>query len=376
MGHYILHNNEHGLQFPQQKVLCDNKTYSHGMLHDLLEMIYTDRPPFTGYLQFVCDERSHLFLFFFKGAPYAASIYGDNKPVYTIQDLGRELVRSADKSLSVSLCETDPILLKNMLLFLQKEPAIKAPTSLIDFEHIVRQIREVGKNAMIALCRDNKINFCFFKDGKGALMHYADQAFERPGGMTIDEEMLLYAFKPGQRVQAYIFRDMATTMAEDALQLDRDALYKLLTVGYLKDRRKGAEPLPRAAESPENSRPGEQPSVAGGKGKRIDAIVNAFYPSKLSTIVLTIETGPLQGDRFTVRLPCTIGRKGCDLILSDRLVSRLHAEIRLVDSDLVIEDLASTNGTKVNGTRITTSRLKANDLISIGPINLRITPHI
>ena len=47
--------------------------------------------------------------------------------------------------------------------------------------------------------------------------------------MTFEEEMLLYAFQPGDKVQAYIFRDMITTMSEDSNQLDKDSLYKLLT---------------------------------------------------------------------------------------------------------------------------------------------------
>jgi pSer/pThr/pTyr-binding forkhead associated (FHA) protein len=40
----------------------------------------------------------------------------------------------------------------------------------------------------------------------------------------------------------------------------------------------------------------------------------------------------------------------------------------------MIEDMASTNGTKVNGESITQKRLIPNDLISIGPTNLRISP--
>jgi pSer/pThr/pTyr-binding forkhead associated (FHA) protein len=73
-------------------------------------------------------------------------------------------------------------------------------------------------------------------------------------------------------------------------------------------------------------------------------------------------------------LPCTIGRKDCDLILDDRLISRRHAEIKIVDNKLVIEDLLSTNGTKVNGKFIKKKQLVPNDIISIGPSNLRFSP--
>src|SRR5450631_326916 len=195
-------------QFPQQKVLCDDKPFSRELLHSLLEMVYAVSPPFTGYLKFTSDECSLLFLFFLNGVPYAAGRYADRKPVcYSIQELGGHLASSFKESMTVSLCETDPVLLKSMLLFLQEEPDVKALTSLLDFEYIVRQISEEGANAMIALCRDKKINFFFFRDGKGALAHYADLSFKRPEGMTVDEEVQLYAYQPGDKVQAFIFRD-------------------------------------------------------------------------------------------------------------------------------------------------------------------------
>jgi len=359
--------------FPQQKVLCDNIPFSRDLLQRLLDMVYAVSPTFTGYLKFAGDESSLLFLFFFNGAPYAAGKYTHSKPVcYSIQELGRHLSKSTEGSMSVTLCETDPVLLKSMLLFLQEEPAIKAPPSLLDFEYIVRQIGEVGAHAMIAVCRDTMINFFFFKGGKGARAYFADLAFERPERMTIDEEMLLYAFQPGDKVQAYIFRDMVTTMSEDSSQLDKDSLYKLLTVGYLKDRRSGNAGISSiSAGLSENRRGGDtetspMPAMEGTENL-------AKEKPKLPSIVLSVESGPLQGERFTVTLPCTIGRKDCDLILDDRLISRRHAELKIVERKLVIADLASTNGTKVNGKTVTTKQLIPNDLISIGPTTLRIS---
>jgi len=371
-----LRNNLNSYQFPRQNVLCDKKPFSRELLHSLLETIYTVSPPFTGYLK-IDDDCSLLFLFFFNGAPYAAGRYADSKPAgYSIQDLGRHLAKSIDRPMSATLCETDPVLLKSMLLFLQEEPDVKAPPSLLDFEYIVRQIGEVGANAMIALCRDQKINFFFFRDGKGALAHYSDLAFKRPEGMTFEEEMLLYAFQPGDKVQAYIFRDMNTTMSEDSSQLDKESLYRLLTAGYLKERRSGiADISPTPAGHPENRRGGDTESSPMPAMEGVEILVKALlHKPKFASVVLTVESGPLQGERFTVTLPCTIGRKDCDLMLDDRLVSRRHAELKLVENKLVIEDLASTNGTKVNGKTVTQKWLVPNDLISIGPTNFRISP--
>ena len=231
-----MHVTMNSYQFPRQNVLCDEKPYSHELLYSLLDMAYTASPPFTGYLKIEGVDPSHHFLFFYSGAPYSAGRYADGKPInYSIQEFGRHLASSADKALYISLCETDPVLLKSMLLFLQQEPDVKAPTSLIDLDYIVHQIGEAGTNAMIALSMDKKINFFFFRDGNRAFAHYSDLAFERPEGMTIDEEMQLYAFQqPEAKVQAFIFRDMVTTMADELNQLDKESLYKLLTVGFLK----------------------------------------------------------------------------------------------------------------------------------------------
>jgi hypothetical protein len=377
--------------FPQQKVLCDGLPFSRDLLHGLLDMVYAVSPRFTGYLKFAGDESSLLFLFFFNGAPYAAGKHTHGKPVcYSIQELGRHLSKITEGSMTVTLCETDPVLLKSMLLFMQEEPAIKAPPSLLDFEYIVRQIGEVGAHAMIVVCRDNLINFFFFREGKGACAYFADLAFERSEKMTIDEEMLLYAFQPGDKVQAYIFRDMITTMSEDSSQLDKDSLYKLLTVGYLKDRRSGnADVSPMPAGQSENRRRGDdaisQISAEQPKNRRKEDVEISPMPAmegigdfvkvkpKLPSVVLSVESGPLQGERFTVTLPCTIGRKDCDLILDDRLISRRHAELKVVGHKLVIEDLASTNGTKVNDKTITTKQLIPKDLISIGSTKLRVS---
>lgn len=344
------------IQFCQQNTLCDPQTYSHDHLRRLLETIFTDRTAYTGYLRFLQADNVQIFLFFFKGSPYAAGKYADGKPViYSIQDLARQLVKTDASLMSVSLCETDPVLLKCMLLFLEKEPAIKAPTSLIDFEYVVQQIGESGNHAMVALCRDNYINFYFFKNGVCAQVYYSDPKFQRPTGLTLEEELLLYAFQPGETVQAYIYRDMSTSIADDSHQYDKDALYTLLTIGYLRNKRKSdQEAAPPAATPPTPTRPSPAPDPGATR------------------VILSIESGPLQGARFSVALPCTIGRKECDFILEDRLISRQHARLERVDNEIIIKDLESKNGTRVNGQKISRHNLSQHDLISIGPINLKI----
>jgi pSer/pThr/pTyr-binding forkhead associated (FHA) protein len=54
-----------------------------------------------------------------------------------------------------------------------------------------------------------------------------------------------------------------------------------------------------------------------------------------------------------IRTFLPFGREGCEIIFPDPEVSRRHALIRLLDSEIAIEDLTSTNGTWINGKRIT-----------------------
>ena len=339
-------------------MLLNSRSYSHETLYGLLDTIYSSRPPFTGYIKFSGNDNTVLLLLFLKGTPLGAGRCGKTRPTFlSLDDLGRELIHPASAPLSASLHETNPVLLRGIQLFLQQEPIIKAPTPFIDFEFTVRHIGEGHLDAMIALSRNNTINFFFFKEGKGTTVHYADRSVNRPKGMTLDEEMMLYAFQPGEPVHAYIFHDMTAAGPEDASRIDKESLYRLLSVGYLEKRRpSGAEeaPSPPAESSAATSQP--------------------LPPNQdRHSIVLTAESGPLRGQRFTLVLPCSIGRKDCDVILEDRLVSRRHAQIKMVNDLVVIEDLASTNGTLINNSRITTSVLKVKDMLTIGSAEFRVT---
>lgn len=74
----------------------------------------------------------------------------------------------------------------------------------------------------------------------------------------------------------------------------------------------------------------------------------------------------------TMRLPAssvkTVGRgTRADFVLpGDELLSRVHCRLSASTEKLVIEDLASTNGTHVNGQRVEKKDLKEGDRLRIG----------
>jgi len=67
--------------------------------------------------------------------------------------------------------------------------------------------------------------------------------------------------------------------------------------------------------------------------------------------MLLVMDGEQSGQRFFIDQPeFVIGRdEGCDLVISDRQVSRRHARIRPQGEQYALEDLGSKNGTFVNG---------------------------
>ncbi len=66
-------------------------------------------------------------------------------------------------------------------------------------------------------------------------------------------------------------------------------------------------------------------------------------------------------------VPVSIGREeGNTLRLNDERVSRYHAKIQVDDSDLILTDLGSTNGTRVNGQVVEIRRLRVGDRITLG----------
>lgn len=88
---------------------------------------------------------------------------------------------------------------------------------------------------------------------------------------------------------------------------------------------------------------------------------------------LTVTKGMDQGLRFPmVKGSAVIGRVNADLNLKDTDVSRKHALIEVFGRDQVmIRDLASTNGTFLNGKRIATAKLNLGDEIRVGKTAIR-----
>lgn len=74
-------------------------------------------------------------------------------------------------------------------------------------------------------------------------------------------------------------------------------------------------------------------------------------------------------DLPAMHLPITIGRgEDTKLRIPLAAVSRKHCELLLVDDELMVRDLGSSNGTFVNRDRVKERELIPGDLLSVGPL--------
>lgn len=94
---------------------------------------------------------------------------------------------------------------------------------------------------------------------------------------------------------------------------------------------------------------------------------HAYAPPLINAFLIynQIEIFPIEASVVT------LGRQwDADLIFDDPRVSRLHAQIRMVDGRFVVFDLGSTGGTFVNGNRVQQRVLFRGDVLSLAGVDL------
>jgi hypothetical protein len=92
-------------------------------------------------------------------------------------------------------------------------------------------------------------------------------------------------------------------------------------------------------------------------------------------LALRFISGKYQGGEYPLGMQpeIVIGRASdLDMVLVEDMVSRRHARIACNDTQILIEDLGSTNGTFVNGEKIARSMLKEGDRVLIGTSILKV----
>jgi predicted component of type VI protein secretion system len=91
-------------------------------------------------------------------------------------------------------------------------------------------------------------------------------------------------------------------------------------------------------------------------------------------VQLVIERGSSKRQVIRLRSEETIvgRRQGSDLRIPSEQVSRRHCRLSFRDGILIVEDLASSNGTFLNGERVSSQEVvRPGDRLDIGPVTLR-----
>jgi hypothetical protein len=84
-------------------------------------------------------------------------------------------------------------------------------------------------------------------------------------------------------------------------------------------------------------------------------------------ISLKVLEGTEAGTVFAVAKPrITIGRSKADIILNDRVVSRLHCALEISEDSVLLRDLGSTNGTIVGSELVETATLTSGSTFRVG----------
>jgi predicted component of type VI protein secretion system len=87
---------------------------------------------------------------------------------------------------------------------------------------------------------------------------------------------------------------------------------------------------------------------------------------------LVIKTGESQGMKLRLgKAIANLGRRETnEVFLDDPNISRVHAQIELLQDEYILTDLGSLNGTYLNGKRIRRARLNSGDQIKLGKTEL------
>ena len=111
-----------------------------------------------------------------------------------------------------------------------------------------------------------------------------------------------------------------------------------------------------------------QPSkVSSVRAATTDPPADKPTARQIHTLVLDNGTRfELANDKYSIGRQTT-----CDIVIADHNVSRVHAELKIVQGSWQIDDRGSTNGTRVNGTVIVEpTPLASGDVIAFGAVNI------
>ncbi|MCV7009830.1 ATP-binding cassette domain-containing protein [Mycobacterium gordonae] len=136
---------------------------------------------------------------------------------------------------------------------------------------------------------------------------------------------------------------------------------------------------PRATRQPDAPQPATRAAQPNLQPPTQAARPNLRPPAQTAgdDTVSQAQTGTMRGPHVAASVPTAAARIGRaadnDVVVTDVLVSRYHAQLSPAPAGAQIRDLNSINGTFVNGVRVGSAFLSEGDVVTIGNVDLLFT---
>lgn len=312
-------------------------------------------------------------LFVVDGYPYGTGRFSETGRTFEeIRDFFTAYSRWPDSPLS--FVAADRRLLVALMICFQHRPA-RVVLEPADLNDLLQGLEERGATAVLSLQAGEEWGLTACARGVPVLNFFPPSRPDMPGlGLTAREQLEAYVAARSPVVELY--EQTRVTPAPDIALITRESQGQL-SLAFLKGAAAlgdapAAMDLAAAALLPEPDVAGIGAAAAATEAPG-DSVASAAA-SVESTSAPQGAAGELQlfiGDKqigaYTLAGgEATIGRTpGNTIVIENAGVSRRHAVARYEGDRVVLEDLASANGTFVNGQRVTRYELKDGDEITI-----------
>ena len=309
---------------PYTRIAKEYKEFSKHAIDDYLKdgLEYSATAPC--YLQ-ISTEAEQLLLFFRDRQIYNAGRIADG----SFEELSiKDFLYSASAmgSPSVACYEVGNKILHTLLIVLQKKPALKLSTSIVDLDHVLDKIEEEGRSCIVLACHGQFVAMLRYEKGEAtALCHEQSKPTPNEGSFREDFLVKIYTLSAKKAIAITVYEDLLVKFASDAKSIDAD----------------------------------------------YEGDITHLYLSKPPVVTLEFKNKEI-GQWIFDRTVLNIGRTADNDIVVDNLaVSRLHAVLERDKGEYHIRDCDSLNGTQVNGQKIGRKRLEDGDEIIIGKHRLK-----
>lgn len=225
------------------------------------------------------------------------------------------------------ICEVNSKILHSLLIIVQKKPALRLLTSIVDLDEVLDKIEEEGKSCIVSASQDQFLALLRYEKGEvTALCHEISAAAPQESSFREDFLVKIYTLSAEKPLTITVYEDLLVRYANDAKMIG-DEYQGDITDLYM---------------------------------TRPPVVTLAFKGTEIGNWVL---------DRPVFNIGRTVDN---DIVIDNLAVSRLHAVLERDKGEFYIRDCDSSNGTFLNGKRIGRARLNHGDEIAIGKHKLVI----